>query len=385
MTKPRRRSSTSHKDRDQKELSRAIYEAKFLDDLFGRVVLRNCTDLQKCALAQAIIRPILEWPDLEITYAQSQRDMKELYSHSAVMDLFAKDKFDQLFDLEFQLAPFTFARLVAYSAELTKETLPPGFDYSQMKDSWIIFLTNQTHWADTGKEIFQDGPVAHFEWSQLVHNKYIRMENGYSHICVVDLSYNGNDELGDILRDLRNPNPYQIKNPILRTVEKMLKQSKKGHEIMSTSFQKLIDRKEAEAVRRARRKARNQVAKEITKEVTERVEKEIAERVEKEIAERVRRETADRVRKETAERVRKETAERVRKETAERVRKETAERVRKETAERVREETSSRIKNESIRNYFRKGGEDPYFIADVLQTSVKHVMSIQKKMQKRPV
>lgn len=342
MTKPRRRSSMRRKDIDQKELSQAIYKAKFLDDVFGRVVLRNCTDLQKCELAQAIIRPILERPDLEITYAQSQRDMKELYSHSAVMDLFAKDKFDQLFDLEFQLAPFTFARLVAYAAELTKETLPPGFDYSQMKDSWVIFLTKQTHWADTGKEIFQDGPVAHFEWSQLVHNKYRPIENGYSHICVVNLSYDGDDELGDILRDLQNPNPNKIKNPILRTVEKLLKQSKKGREIMSTSFQKLIDRKEAE--------------------MTSSFQK-ILDRKEAEAA--------------------RNAAKKARREVKQEIRQEVKREIKQEVTKKVREETS-RFKNESIRNYFRKGGDDPSFIADVLGTSVKHVLSIQKKMQKRP-
>ena len=139
-----------------------------------------------------------------------------------------------------------------------------------------------------------------------------------------------------LLRRLQNPNSCKIKNPILRTVEKLLKQSKKGREIMSTSFQKLIDRKEAEAARNAAKKARREARREIRQEVKQ------------EIRQEVKRE------------------------------------IKQEVTKKVREETSNRIKNESIRNYFRKGGDDPSFIADVLGTSVKHVLSIQKKMQKRP-
>ncbi|WP_323088847.1 hypothetical protein [Allobaculum sp. JKK-2023] len=70
---------------------------------------------------------------------------------------------------------------------------------------------------------------------------------GYSNILISTL-YDGNDSLGDLMRDLRNPNPEEIKLTALREVERRLKNEQKGREIVSSTFKELLDEavKEAE-------------------------------------------------------------------------------------------------------------------------------------------
>lgn len=145
-------------------ITQAIADACFLNDVFGKTLLENCSDEERNEIAKGILEPILNVSGLQIVDSMAQKDMQELYSHSARIDFWARDKEGQSYDSEFQMhPPLSFARLETYAAVLIKSGLRPGEDYSQLRDAWVIFITKERCWSDTGEEIFKDKPVRRFE------------------------------------------------------------------------------------------------------------------------------------------------------------------------------------------------------------------------------
>ena len=148
-------------------VAQAIDNACFLDDAFSRVVLKNCSEEQLIEIVKAILLTIIGEENFSIVRVTAQKDLKELYSHSAVMDILAEDSNGQLYNIELQMsAPLSFGRLETYGSVLIKAGLRPGEDYSQLRHSYVVFLTNQSTWSDTGEEIFTDAPIQQFEMAK---------------------------------------------------------------------------------------------------------------------------------------------------------------------------------------------------------------------------
>lgn len=158
---------------DQKtKIFQVITRLCFLDDVFSRVILSHCTMEQRIEIVRAIIDPVFRKMGLRvirtIVYAETQKDMKELFSHSAEMDIFAVDIEGNFYNIELQISgSLSFARVENYSSTLNKYSLKPGEDYENSKDTWTIFITNQQYWKETGEPIFDDGPVCRIEYAQV--------------------------------------------------------------------------------------------------------------------------------------------------------------------------------------------------------------------------
>ena len=326
----------------QQKINQLLAHTCFLDDALNRAIFSNCTKKQKIEIVQTILRRILNKPGLIVVSVRYQKDLKELGAHSAVMDIVALDSDGQKYNIEFQMSrPLSFARLETYNTFMIKASLHSGQDYSELKHTWVIFITNQRHWTDTKEEIFDGEPVVLFEICKVIDDKNgRRIRSTHSHLYVVDALYDGNDPLGDLMRDLRCTDPDKIKMPALREVETLLKKKKKGRKIMTSVFKELLD----------------EIVEEMVEEATE---KEIAEAKAEAKAE-VERVKADA--KAETERVKADA-------------KAETERVKAAAEQEVKDNT-----NQAIRNYFRMGGRDNEYIAGILGTSIEHIQKIYSQM-----
>lgn len=228
-------------------IAQAIAEACFLDDVFGRTLLENCSDEERNAIAKGILEPILNVSGLEIVDSMAQKDMQELYSHSAKMDFWARDKEGQAYDIEFQMhPPLSFARLETYAAVLIKQGIRPGEDYTKLRDAWVIFITSERHWSDTGEEIFKDKPVRRFELAEVLDNNQLKLvENSHYHLFVANALYDKDDPLGDLMRDLSTNQAAEVKMPALHESEKRFKEGK-DYKIMFSTYTELVKEERAE-------------------------------------------------------------------------------------------------------------------------------------------
>lgn len=153
------------------------------------------------------------------------------------------------------------------------------------------------------------------------------MSQSHSHICLVNALYNGDDVLGDLMRDLNSTDPSKIKIPALRKVETWLKETKEGENIMTSVFNELLQ---------------------------EEVKKELEKKVEK-----VREETRAEMEKEMEDTRAQAQAE-----------------IQKEKEE---------SKKQTIRSYFIEGGRDNAFIAKVMHTSIEYVQNVRNEMVNTPL
>ncbi len=240
----------------QQKINQLLAKACFRDDVFNRAIFSNCTKKQKIEIVQTILRRILKKPGLIVVSVRYQKDLKELGAHSAVMDIVAIDGDGQKYNLEFQMSPpLSFARLETYSSFMIKASLRSGQEYSELKHTWVIFITNQRYWTDTKEKIFDSDPVVLYEICKVIDNQHgRRIRSTHSHLYVVDALQDGNDPLGDLMRDLRCTDPDKIKMPALREVETLLKKKKKGRKIMTSAFKELLDEIVEEMVEEATEK-----------------------------------------------------------------------------------------------------------------------------------
>ncbi len=150
-------------------------------------------------------------------------------------------------DIEFQMhPPLSFARLETYAAVLIKQGIRPGEDYSKLRDAWVIFITKERHWSDTGEEIFKDKPVRRFELAEVLDNNQLKLvENAHYHLFVANALYDGDDPLGDLMRDLSTNQAAEVKMPALHESEKRFKEGK-DYKIMFSTYTELVKEERAE-------------------------------------------------------------------------------------------------------------------------------------------
>ncbi len=172
----------------QQKINQLLAKACFRDDVFNRAIFSNCTKKQKIEIVQTILRRILKKQGLIVVSVRYQKDLKELGAHSAVMDIVAIDGDGQKYNLEFQMSPpLSFARLETYSSFMIKASLRSGQEYSELKHTWVIFITNQRYWTDTKEKIFDSDPVVLYEICKVIDNQHgRRIRSTHSHLYVVD-------------------------------------------------------------------------------------------------------------------------------------------------------------------------------------------------------
>ena len=185
--------------------------------------------------AQSVLRAILGIPDLTVVSASTQKRLTSLESHSAVLDVYARDAQGRAFNIELQNDPRGASprRARYYSALIDSSILPKGEPYGRLPDSYVIFVAD-------GDALRRGLPVCTCERSVAEDGSLL---GDGSHIVFVDASYNyGNTPLGDVMHDFLCTDPKGMRCPALAKRARYYTETKKGVREMDELLKEIMEK-----------------------------------------------------------------------------------------------------------------------------------------------
>jgi hypothetical protein len=205
-----------------------LKQMRMMDDTLMKCVFKG----NKPAV-ELVLRIILQRDDLEVLSFNISKEYKNLKGHSICLDVVASDKNGNQYNIEVQRdnRGANPKRLRIYSALMDTEMLDKGKDYSELKDNYVIFITEN--------DIFKKGkPFYHFE--------RINKETGEplgdgSHIIYVNGAYTGNDPFGWLMSDFRETDPSKMHYDVLAERINFLKNNAKGEKEMCKIMEELVE------------------------------------------------------------------------------------------------------------------------------------------------
>jgi hypothetical protein len=163
----------------------------FDDDYMSRFFKNNIL------ASELIISIILDRNDLSIIDIKSQEEIKNplINGRDVILDIKAKSINGDLINIEVQRikakAPVERARF--YSAMLDATMLKSGEDFKDIKESYVIFIVEE--------DMFEHGePLYHIE--RYISELCIPFQDG-NHIIYVNGEYEGDDDIGMLMRDFK--------------------------------------------------------------------------------------------------------------------------------------------------------------------------------------
>ena len=201
--------------------------------------------------AGLLLRIILGQPDLFVTEVTTQKEIRNPYGRSVRLDIEAADSTGRRFNVEVQRSDRGAVpqRARYYSSMMDTRLLKSGQDYSELADTYVIFITENDVMGESL-------PVYHVK--RRIREIDAEFSDG-SHILYVNGMYRGNDELGDLMHDFHCTRAEDMKYPILAERMRYLKESEGGRETMSGAL--------AEWKAEWKREVTEEVTREVTKEV----------------------------------------------------------------------------------------------------------------------
>jgi len=179
-----------------------LKQMRMLDDTLMKCVFKDCKPA-----VELVLRIILQRDDLVVKSFTTSKEYKNLKGHSVCLDVIAEDRDGKQYNIEVQrdskgADP---RRFRFYNAMMDVEMLGKGEDYSELRDSYTIVITED--------DIFKEGEALYiFDRTNIKNGKPL---GDGSHIIYVNGSYDGDDPLGWLMRDFREPDPAKMHNKVL--------------------------------------------------------------------------------------------------------------------------------------------------------------------------
>ena len=227
-----------------------IKKFRLLDDIFMKEVLRG-----NLAGVQDIVRTVLKRDDIEVIEVQTQDELSNLVGHGVRLDILAKDANGKFYNIEIQRsdrgAEPKRARFNLSAVDWHK--FPPGADYDEIAETWIIFITESD---------VLEGGLAVYTIDRVIRETG-KPFNDEGHILYVNGAYVGDDEIGKLMADFRQTDPQKMNFPSLAERSQYFKNTEGGVESMCRVMEEVREegRMEGRAQGRAegREEARNQM------------------------------------------------------------------------------------------------------------------------------
>lgn len=145
---------------------------------------------------QLVLSIVLEREDINVISVTAQREFKSVAGHSVRFDIFAQDSNGKPYDIEIQRADRGASpqRARYNNALLDSHLLNKGEDYQNLKESYVIFITES--------DVLGKGfPLYHIE--RMIQETNELFDDG-SHIIFVNGSYNNSENaIGKLMHDFR--------------------------------------------------------------------------------------------------------------------------------------------------------------------------------------
>ncbi|MBR5690952.1 MAG: Rpn family recombination-promoting nuclease/putative transposase, partial [Verrucomicrobia bacterium] len=225
------------------EYRRALKQMRMLDDTLMKCVFKGCKPA-----VELVLRIILQRNDLEVKRFSISKEYKNLKGHSICLDVFAVDKDGKQYNVEVQRdnRGANPKRLRFYNAMMDTEILVKGKDYSELRDNYTIFITEE--------DIFKKGKP--FYLFERVDRESGEPVGDGSHIIYVNGSYDGDDPLGWLMRDFREPDPEKMHYKVLAERVNYLKNDTKGEEEMCQIMEEIREKGFQKGIQKGRLEGR---------------------------------------------------------------------------------------------------------------------------------
>ena len=227
-------------DNEQAEIQRQIREyiqsfCLMTDEFMVKVLGHpECTEL--------FLRIVMEREDLKVTEVRPHPEFKNLYGHSSILDIVAHDRDGVLYNIEIQrndegAAP---ERARYHSSILDTNTLKSGTHYTDLPETYVIFVTEH--------DVLADGlPRYHVERTIAENGKPFKDR---SHILYVNSQIQDNTPLGQLMHDFYCKKSSDMHYPELAEQVRYYKETEEGQNMMSIEAQQLIRKSEERGEKR---------------------------------------------------------------------------------------------------------------------------------------
>ena len=119
---------------------------------------------------------------------------------------------------------------------------PPGADYDEIAETWIIFITESD---------VLEGGLAVYTIDRVIRETG-KPFNGEGHILYVNGAYVGDDEIGKLMADFRETDPKKMNFPSLAERSQYFKNTEGGVESMCRIMEEVREEGRVEAFEEAR-------------------------------------------------------------------------------------------------------------------------------------
>jgi hypothetical protein len=227
------------------------------DQLLHKLVFKNNPEA-----VNLILKILMPYKVMPVVYVNTEQVMcgSAPNVRDVQYDIYSQDMIGNSYDLEFQVSKIKNLpeRTIVYLCRMVSNNIKRGEeDYRLLRGAVVIFICY-------GNTFENDNPIQCIDpFSQLNYQRI--MPPGY--IILVDGNYDGDDALGMLLKDFKEPDPKNMHYDILAKSVAYFKYNKKGQRKMNKTmvkYEELIrkeerqkNQKEAqkEALQRAKRSA----------------------------------------------------------------------------------------------------------------------------------
>ena len=224
-----------------------IDEFRLMDDDFMSVVFDNNIEA-----TQLVLDIILSDKKFTVKRVTSQQEYKSVEGRTIKLDIYAEDENGIPFDIEIQRADKGAVpkRARFHSSMLDTRLLAKGDDFSELKDTYVIFITEN--------DVLKKGlPIYRIE--RTVKETGELFGDG-AHILYVDGKYDGNDSIGKLMHDFRQKNASDMNYEPLAEKVRYFKEDEGGRGSMCKIVEDLRKEAREEAIAETQIEERNDFA-----------------------------------------------------------------------------------------------------------------------------
>ena len=213
---------------EERELARSL---RPIDDTFFRTMTKN-----NIPLVEHIVRVTLDRKDISILEVNTQDDIHIFeHSHSVILDCFAKDKKNTLYNIEVQkVNNKNLEKRVRYYSSLidSKYSLEKGKPYENIKELIVIFLMEEDYFKK-GRQIY--------EVEKIIKGINLPFEDGRTTIFV-NAENKGREELDNLMQSLVARDYREMKDEVIKESTMYYKTTLEGEDQVCEAVQKYAEK-----------------------------------------------------------------------------------------------------------------------------------------------
>lgn len=226
--------------------SKELASFRLMDDLFFGVCLG---DSEKAI--ELIVNVAKQRKDIKVHHFVNQKNVPNIMGRGAILDVFATDEDGCQYNIEVQNDnKGAIPRRARFNASMLDYiTVKKGAKWQEIPQNCVIMIAD--------KDILGLGDALYVIKRTIVSHDNAPFEDG-SEIIYLNGQYEGDDDVGRLVHDLKCTNPDEMYFSVLANRVRYFKENRKGREKMCEIMQKLQD--EAEARGEARGEARERLS-----------------------------------------------------------------------------------------------------------------------------